>query len=456
MSVLALEINDVDLILGRADGGWQSLGPGYALLDPGQPLLGDEARGQARLRPKRLQNRFWSALSVEPLAVPATYAATNADLACAQLRAAWEQANGAEATAAVLLVPGTFSREALGLLLGIAGECGVPAKAVVDTAVVAAEPPADGRPVLHLDVHLHFVIVTEVLPANGVARGEIQVSEAVGHASLEQAWAKTVAEAFVRQTRFDPLHDARSEQDLFDRLPGWLEALEQTGETELTLEQGDRTLRANMSRRQLLDVAAPQYERVHRIVDALRVSRGAVSLQLSDRAARLPGLAERLAGLPDTELLRLAPERAVAGALAQAEYLTGGEGAVRYVTSLPEAGATAPPVAALPPAEDDHRPAPSHLLSGTVAYVLNDTPLTLGVAPHSDPRSLVVAGTVQGVSRRHCSLVRRNGEVVVEDHSRYGTFVNDRRVIEEATLKAGDVLRIGTPGSEYLLLEARD
>ena len=289
-----------------------------------------------------------------------------------------------------------------------------------------------------------------------MARGEIQVSEAVGHASLEQAWAKTVAEAFVRQTRFDPLHDARSEQDLFDRLPGWLEALEQAGETELTLEQGDRTLRANMSRRQLLDVAAPQYERVHRIVDALRVSRGAVSLQLSHRAARLPGLAERLAGLPDTELLRLTPERAVAGALAQAEYLTGGEGAVRYITSLPEAGATAPPVAALPPEEDDHRPAPTHLLSGTVAYVLNETPLTLGVAPHSDPRSLVVAGTVQGVSRRHCSLVRRGDDIVVEDHSRYGTFVNDRRVSEEATLKAGDVLRIGTPGSEYLLLEARD
>ena len=78
---------------------------------------------------------------------------------------------------------------AVGLLLGIAGECGVPAKAVVDTAVAAAEPPADGRPVLHLDVHLHFVVVTEVLPANGVARGEIQVSEAVGYASLEQAWA---------------------------------------------------------------------------------------------------------------------------------------------------------------------------------------------------------------------------------------------------------------------------
>jgi hypothetical protein len=34
--------------------------------------------------------------------------------------------------------------------------------------------------------------------------------------------------------------------------------------------------------------------------------------------------------------------------------------------------------------------------------------------------------------------------------------VNDRRIAESAPLKAGDVLRVGTPGSEFLLLEARD
>jgi hypothetical protein len=456
MTVLAIEINDSDLTLGRDDGSWQALGPGYALLDPGQPLLGEEARAQARLRPKRLQTRFWSQLGVEPLAVPAPYAGSNADLAHAQLRDIWQRVGGDEVNGVLFLVPGSFSREALGLLLGIAGECGIPAQAVVDTAVAATEAPGDGRPVLHVDAHLHFVIVTEVRPDNGVARGEIQVSEAVGVASLEQAWAKTVAEAFVRQTRFDPMHDAQSEQDLFDRLHGWLEALEQTGETELELDKGDRTLKATLSRRQLLDVVAAQYERIHRMVDGLRIARGPVSLQLSHRAARLPGLAERLAGMPDTELLRLEPGRPVGGALARSDYLTAGDGGIRYVTSLPEAGATAPPVALVLPDEDDDRPAPSHLLLGTVAYALNETPLTLGVAPHADPRGVAVTGSVEGVSRRHCSLVRRGNDVVVEDHSRYGTFVNGRRVAEEAVLKAGDVLRIGTPGSEFLLLEARE
>lgn len=457
MSVLALEINDSDLIAGREGGQWQSLGPGYALLDPGEPLLGEAARSQARLRPKRLHNRFWSELGVEPLTVPADYAGSNADLACAQLREIWQRL-GEGVEAALLLVPGSFSRESLGLLLGIAGECGIPARSVVDTAVAAARLPDDGRPALHLDVHLHYVILTEVRSEGGATRGELQLSEAVGLAALEQTWAKAIAEAFIRQTRFDPLHQAQSEQDLFDRLPEWLEAMAAAEDVELSLEHGERSLRAAMSRRQLIEVAAPHYERIHRMVETLRLARGPVSLQLSYRAARLPGLEARLADLPDTDVLRLDPGRAVAGALAHRSYLIGPEGPVRYVTSLPEAGA-APP-AAPPPAEpappDDERPAPTHLLAGAVAYGLTETPLTIGAAAQEGERHVTVTGALQGVSRRHCSVRRRGARVVVEDHSRYGTFVNGRRISERATLKAGDVLRVGTPGTEYLLLEARD
>lgn len=460
MSILALEINDSDIIVGSDDGSWQSLGPGYALLDPGEPLLGEDARAQARLRPKRLHNRFWAELGVEPLAVPAPYAGSNADLACAQLREIWRRVDTGGVRAAVFLVPGSFSREALGLLLGIAGECDIPARGVVDTAVAAARLTGDGRPVLHLDVHLHYVILTEVLPGKGATRGELQISEAVGLAALEQTWAKSVAEVFVRQTRFDPLHDARSEQDLFDRLPEWLEALTAAEEIELALAQADRTLRATTTRRQMVEVAAPHYERIHRLVETLSVARGPVSLQLSHRAARLPGLEERLADLPDAEILRLEPGRAVAGALAHRAYLVDDDGPVRYVTSLPEAGTTVPPRAA--PAAgadmhaDDDRPVPTHLLAGTVAYVLNETPLTIGAARAPGVRGVVVDGALEGVSRHHCSIVRRGDAVVVEDHSRYGTFVNDRRISDSAPLKAGDVLRVGTPGSEFLLLEARD
>jgi predicted component of type VI protein secretion system len=46
----------------------------------------------------------------------------------------------------------------------------------------------------------------------------------------------------------------------------------------------------------------------------------------------------------------------------------------------------------------------------------------------------------------HCTLQRRDGSVVVRDHSRHGTFVNGERAEGETVLSAGDRLRVGTPG----------
>ena len=59
-----------------------------------------------------------------------------------------------------------------------------------------------------------------------------------------------------------------------------------------------------------------------------------------------------------------------------------------------------------------------------------------------------------GVSRRHCSLHKKNGQCVLEDHSRYGTFLNGHRIDGSAVLQVGDALRIGSPGFEFQLITA--
>ena len=58
----------------------------------------------------------------------------------------------------------------------------------------------------------------------------------------------------------------------------------------------------------------------------------------------------------------------------------------------------------------------------------------------------MLADSAAGVSALHCVLVREAGAVVVQDRSRYGTFVNGERVAGSAALASGDRLRIGTPG----------
>ena len=58
-----------------------------------------------------------------------------------------------------------------------------------------------------------------------------------------------------------------------------------------------------------------------------------------------------------------------------------------------------------------------------------------------------------GVSRLHCEVVLRDGELKLLDLSSYGTFVNEKRVAGETSLKRADVIRIGSPGAELHVVD---
>ena len=99
---------------------------------------------------------------------------------------------------------------------------------------------------------------------------------------------------------------------------------------------------------------------------------------------------------------------------------------------------------------------PTHLLHGNTAYVIDAAPLVLGSQPVADSRCIDLQQDMPGISRRHCSLMVRGGQCVIEDHSRYGTFLNGHRIDGSAVLALGDRLRIGTPGFELRLIELED
>ncbi|HNP64470.1 MAG TPA: FHA domain-containing protein, partial [Woeseiaceae bacterium] len=61
-----------------------------------------------------------------------------------------------------------------------------------------------------------------------------------------------------------------------------------------------------------------------------------------------------------------------------------------------------------------------------------------------------------GVSRRHCVVSAQNGQFIVTDHSRYGTFLNGHRIDGSAVLQTGDLIRIGTPGFELRLISVEE
>jgi pSer/pThr/pTyr-binding forkhead associated (FHA) protein len=95
---------------------------------------------------------------------------------------------------------------------------------------------------------------------------------------------------------------------------------------------------------------------------------------------------------------------------------------------------------------------PTHLLVGDTAYALASAPLTLGTRPDDGERRIDLEGDMPGVSRRHCSLAEENGQCVLRDYSRYGTFLNGYRIDGSAVLQVGDRIRVGTPGYEFRLI----
>jgi len=450
VSVLVIEINDSGLLAGDA-GGFHEVGAGYALVDGGRILVGDEARGQARLRPREVTNRFWRELAAGSSA-PGSMAPT--ELACAQLADIWAANQASAAESVIFAVPGYFGRDALGVLLGVAREAGLPVRGLVDVAV-AASTNTERQRLLHVDMHLHVGVLTEISAADAFRRGEVQFAEGSGLAGLEQAWLSTIAEAFVRQTRFDPLHTAATEQILFERLWPWLEALGDDREIELEIDVDGRRLAASVSRVQLIHAVEAHYERILRMIEGVRAARGLETVLLSHRVAALPGFGERLIDT-GVDVQPLGPEATLRGAAVRSEHILSGDGAVRFVTALPRLGASAAATAPPDTAEADGRPPPSHLLQGSVAWRITETPLEIGIAPSASHRAVTVRDQIEGVSRSHCLVYRKAGIAVVEDTSRYGTWVNDRRVAGTAELRAGDVLRIGTPGSRLLLVTARD
>jgi len=83
-----------------------------------------------------------------------------------------------------------------------------------------------------------------------------------------------------------------------------------------------------------------------------------------------------------------------------------------------------------------------------VVYPIGARGLVVGREPVEGRRTVVVASQANGVSRAHCELIVRDGELKLVDLSRYGTFVNERKVAGETTLQRADVIRIGSPGAE--------
>ena len=448
MARLGIHINDAGITVSNGDK-ITYREPGYAYLGADTLTTGNQAFSHARIDPRRIQNRFWSELNTTPLTDKRFSHLTAADLVSRQFEQIWS-ATGGGVSELVVAVPAYMKAENLGLFLGIAAELKLPVVAMVDAAVASTRREYAGAVPVHIDLGMHHAMLTRLAQPGMVQADRTEVLDGIGIYALYDAWLKAIAEAFVQQSRFDPLHTAETEQLLLDRLGGWMTQAAREDRVALQVESGGTTYEAVIESLTLVGAAAPMYQKLTSSLRALYRAEDVPAIQVTDRVARLPGLLDMMKARIGGEVFVLEAGATARGALARCRGGSGPSAGVSLLRQLPwDQSAVDMGQHAVDTADSG---VPTHVLFGHNAFAIGNSPLVMGSQEGEGGRFVALASDMPGISRRHCSLARKNGQCIIEDHSRYGTFLNGHRVDGTSVLQVGDALRIGTPGFEFQLI----
>jgi len=430
---------------------------GFALAEKNQLLVGKAAEKKAHIFPRMVVSHFWDQLNTDPLDHPGPYTQQNhAEIAYIHLSRIWQtiQQHGEEL---IVAVPGYYSRDQLGLLLGIAKELSLPVRGFVPQALAASATPFPDRVLFHLDIHLHRIEITFLHQAKHLTITDSVSIPEKGLAYLYRAWVESIAAEFVRTTRFDPLHQARFEQELYDRLPGILDQLQKSASVQIEMSINSNTYIATPTRELLVKKTEPLLMEICRFIESIlakhKMVDQAVAMQITHRLSSLPGCGEMINQFHNAKLIELDRGAAAFGALQLKGQFVGQEsaGGISLITRRLWSNSVDTPVSAASATSQTSRQ-PTHILYKHLAYRLTAVPLLIGLEIPPGEHGVRIKGRIAGVSRKHCTIERRATEVVLKDFSTYGTYVDDTRVDGSVCLTVGQIIRVGTPGETLQLI----
>ena len=417
----------------------------------------------------------WGALRRHPTATSTQHLgwllsqATPTDRTVALVAAEWVRRFEVDAPRAAegvwIATPARASTRGLSAILSIARTLSLPVDGFVDAAVITAAAFGLERSAIVLEIGLHHAAATYI-DRDGVQvrRRRTAMTERAGLMSFYQGWLELVSTALVKRTRFDPLHNAVTEQQLFDSLLGWAGEAASRGSANAALVHGTDRFEVTLTRDQFAQAGQAQHREIARLLHELRPAGAPVVLLVPELVSSLPGLREALEQFIDCELVRV-PDGFAARATSMLSLPARADREpVRLLRRLPvftESERIAATSRDLLGSPGDRGAAPSHLLLNGQVYAVGAGPLVIGRSPEGSsrpggPRTIALSEGLAGISRRHCTLLPEGEQLMLLDHSSFGTFVNGERVAERVSLRAGDRVRLGDPGVELAFLNVSE
>lgn len=358
MTKAIIELNDAAMHVG-IDGQRIHTSVGYAVLDKEILLIGTRAQQNAKLLPRWTNNRFWNQLNTDNISNATSSIRHHADLAFSHLEDLQQHVN---ADSLVIAVPAYYDKAQLGLLLGMCKEAGLPVTSLVDMSLLAIANQPSHTNAMYLDIGLHRISLTMLKTDGAIRQTGHQTILETGFATFWDRWASLIAEQFIQSSRFDPMHEAASEQQLFNQLPAFMANNANASNLSFELDLGHVKHTASLSREQLLVATAGAYPAIVQGIRQLAAAGEPSSLFVSSRFSSFPDLAASLALIPNVDITYLEQDHLIQTGHELWDKLGTKVENVPHMTSL--ALAPTRPTATQGPARA------SHLLIAETAYSL--------------------------------------------------------------------------------------
>ncbi len=335
MTMKVLELNDHGISIGD-EAGVLATSPGYAVAIGKELEFGNIAASKSKLHPVTSSNEFWHRLGMEPLARPIAHYRHYADIAYSHLMHLAEEV--ALAGDVIIAVPGSFSRQQLAILLGLIKQSPFRAAGLIDTSVAATvdtfHAQSTSDVVVYADMQLHQVILTQLrLRDNELVRESVTQVPGVGWSNLADSLVQLITDAFIQQSRFNPQHNARWEQHMYDSLPGWLAQGSDTDNNLLLQIQTDTALhQAKLTRSSIVARLQPFYRKISQHLHELPGKSG--QILMAERFAVLPGLRSALEGGGELVQEFVSSHAVISSCLRYQDQLIGNGENVNFTTRL--------------------------------------------------------------------------------------------------------------------------
>ncbi len=411
--------------------------PGFANTSGKAPVFGDAARLLARLHPRQNFNQFWWQLSLDPLPQKTTHFRHSADLAYSHLSDVAGSLNFDNG--AVIAAPSNYTRNQLGVLLGVVRQCNFATVGLVDIALLhAANTQADECIVI--DLQLHQAVLSSFRKADGyLLKDKVVQVPFAGLLALQDAWTGMIADEFIRQGRFDPMHNAETEQYLHNQLEQWLKASLVNDELQVEINHKGSVHQARLTRSHFDQRAQPIFERIHREIAEIRGP--ATALHIKTSHMTLPGLTRFIPGIT-----ALDDDAVMHTCIQYLEHIRRDPENLQFVSRLPIEKSGNP----LAPVQNR---TPTHVLYQNRAILLPAGRLVFGSAAENESlRDSARIVPMHDIGFSGAIAVTRGARgVQLELHTTSAVMLNRQPVQQGKALQLGDKLTLGN-GEELQLI----